>query len=412
MPDTMRGVYTNLTDIRRSVFREVAKICYSMDPASGKTDDDLDREFDELPFKILPGDVATYRESVFLERAIIGERIRLAMGLPLSSMDKPSRVSEGFSEAETGDQVYYQPPLINVIKFACNACKDNVYMVSDACQGCLAHPCREICPKKAISFKDKKAFIDQDACIKCGMCAKTCPYHAIHHYERPCAAACGMHAIGSDEHGRAEIDYEKCVSCGQCLINCPFGAIADKSQIGQVIWAINSGQEVIAAVAPAFASSFTWPALAMEEASLPLPVSSSFSLPAPLLSSASSFLFVDAEATFFTERRSTASMVMSFVTVMFLAEAAMSAFVSVFSTVMATLPATPTSAAPAPAMAWVSMMWPSAFSSASRPTSALSSSLPMAAFVSVTAAFLTAARMPSLIFVPKSGAVRPSIRTS
>ena len=52
MPDTMRGVYTNLTDIRRSVFREVAKICYSMDPASGKTDDDLDREFDELPFKI------------------------------------------------------------------------------------------------------------------------------------------------------------------------------------------------------------------------------------------------------------------------------------------------------------------------------------------------------------------------
>ena len=256
MPDTMRGVYTNLTEIRRSVFREVAKICYSMDPASGKTDEDLDREFDELPFKILPGDVATYRESVFLERAIIGERIRLAMGLLLSSMDKPSRVSEGFGEAESGEQVYYQPPLINVIKFACNACKDNVYMVSDACQGCLAHPCREICPKKAISFKDKKAFIDQDACIKCGMCAKTCPYHAIHHHERPCAAACGMNAIGSDEHGRAEIDYEKCVSCGQCLINCPFGAIADKSQIGQVIWAINSGQEVIAAVAPAFVGQF------------------------------------------------------------------------------------------------------------------------------------------------------------
>ena len=65
-----------------------------------------------------------------------------------------------------------------------------------------------------------------------------------------------MHAIGSDEHGRADIDYEKCVSCGQCLVNCPFGAIADKSQIGQVIWAINSGQEVIAAVAPAFVGQF------------------------------------------------------------------------------------------------------------------------------------------------------------
>ena len=256
MPNTMRGVYTNLTDIRRNVFSEVAKICYSMGPGSGRDDSSFDKEFDELPYKILPGDVATYRESVFLERAIIAERIRLTMGLPLSSNDRPSRVSEGFAEAEESDQVYYQPPLINVIKFACNACKDNVYEVTNACQGCLAHPCREICPKKAISFKDKKAFIDQDVCVKCGLCAKTCPYHAIHHHERPCAEACGMGAIHSDEYGRAEIDYSKCVSCGQCLINCPFGAIADKSQIAQVIWAIARGEEVIAEVAPAFVGQF------------------------------------------------------------------------------------------------------------------------------------------------------------
>ncbi len=256
MADTMRGVYTNLTEIRRNVFREIAKICYSFDPSSDSSVARMDREFDELPFKILPGDVATYRESVFLERAVISERIRLAMGLPLSGMDKPERVSDGFANVETAKEVYYEPPLINVIKFACNSCGDNTYEVTNTCQGCLAHPCREICPKKAISFKDKKAFIDQDACIKCGLCAKTCPYHAIHHHERPCAEACGMHAIGSDEHGRADIDYEKCVSCGQCLVNCPFGAIADKSQIAQVIWAIKGGQEVIAAVAPAFVGQF------------------------------------------------------------------------------------------------------------------------------------------------------------
>ena len=65
-----------------------------------------------------------------------------------------------------------------------------------------------------------------------------------------------MHAIGSDEHGRADIDYERCVSCGQCLVNCPFGAIADKSQIGQVIWAIMHSEEVIAIVAPAFVGQF------------------------------------------------------------------------------------------------------------------------------------------------------------
>ena len=251
MPNTMRGVYTNLTEIRRRVFAEVAKLAY---------DTELDarrraRRVDELPYEIIPGEIATYRESVFLERAIVGERIRLAMGLPLQNVDKPERISEGLAAAAK-PETYYQPPLINIIKFACNACKDNVYEVTNTCQGCLAHPCREICPKQAISFVDKRAHIDQDACIKCGLCAKTCPYNAIHHHVRPCAAACGMNAIGSDEHGHADINYERCVSCGQCLVNCPFGAIADKSQIFQVIQAINEGDEVIAAVAPSFVGQY------------------------------------------------------------------------------------------------------------------------------------------------------------
>ena len=258
MANTMRGVQTNLTKIRRTVFTEVARIAYAGGEdvdGDGEVDADDYSWVDELPYKIITGDVATYRESVFLERAIVGERIRLAMGLPLQDADKPMKLSEGVAEAAK-PEIYYQPPLINVIKFACNACEDNVYRVSDACQGCLAHPCMEVCPKGAISFKNKKAFIDQEKCIKCGRCANTCPYHAIHHHVRPCAEACGMHAIGSDEQGRATIDYDKCVSCGQCLVNCPFGAISDKSQIFQVIQAINEGDEVIAEVAPAFVGQY------------------------------------------------------------------------------------------------------------------------------------------------------------
>ena len=256
MADTMRGVYTNLTQIRRSVFREVAKIMYSIKDHPEWTDKDFDDAFDALPYKILPGSVATYRESVFLERAIIGERIRLAMGLSLQGAESRSRISAGMAEEEGKGLTYYEPPLINVIKFACNACEDNVYRVSSACQGCLAHPCMESCPKDAISFKNKRAFIDHSKCVGCGRCAQVCPYNAIHHHVRPCAEACGMKAIGSDEYGRADINYDKCVSCGQCLINCPFGAIADKSQISQVISAILGGDEVIAAVAPAFVGQF------------------------------------------------------------------------------------------------------------------------------------------------------------
>ena len=252
MPDTMRGVFTNLTEIRRKVFREVARILYEVDPSDLKT---IERRLDDLPYAILPGDTATYRESVFLERAIIAERIRLSMGLPQQGGEKPKRLSEGLDTIDH-NEIYYQRPLINVIKFACNSCKDNVYEVTNACQYCLAHPCSETCPKGAISFVDRRAYIDQEKCVSCGMCAKSCPYQAIHHHTRPCADSCGMHCIGSDEHGRADIDYERCVSCGQCLINCPFGAIADKSQLAQVIWSVRKGEEVIACVAPAFVGQF------------------------------------------------------------------------------------------------------------------------------------------------------------
>ncbi|MGI6755062.1 MAG: 4Fe-4S dicluster domain-containing protein [Atopobiaceae bacterium] len=255
MPNTMRGVYTNLTEIRRKVFCEVARMIYATSEHPEWTDQEFDAAFDQLPYDILPGDVATYRGSIFLERAVVSERIRLALGLSLQDVDKPQRISDGLMNAMRS-QTYYEPPLINVIKFACNACKDNEYEVTNTCQGCLAHPCREICPKKAISFVNKRAYIDQEKCIHCGLCHKTCPYNAIHHYVRPCAAACGMGAIKSDEHGRADIDQSKCVACGQCLINCPFGAIADKSQIAQVIWSIQEGCEVIAIVAPAFVGQF------------------------------------------------------------------------------------------------------------------------------------------------------------
>ncbi len=130
--------------------------------------------------------------------------------------------------------------------------------VTDGCQGCLAHPCMEVCPKGAVSLDRTtgRSIIDQEKCIKCGRCASVCSYNAIIIQERPCAKACGMDAITSDENGKANIDYDKCVSCGQCLVNCPFGAIADKSQIFQTIRAIQSGEKVYAAVAPAFVGQF------------------------------------------------------------------------------------------------------------------------------------------------------------
>lgn len=238
----MRGIYSSVTDIRRKVFTEVARLAYEGGDYS---------RIEELPYKIVPGEKASYRESIFLERAIVGERLRLAMGLPLRPVSEHAPLTKGVEESAIAEK-YYDPPLVNIIKFACNSCPEKLIFVTNGCQGCLAHPCKEVCPKGAISMVHGKSFIDQEKCIKCGRCVDACPYSAIIRQVRPCAAACGMDAISSDELGRANIDYDKCVSCGMCIVNCPFGAISDKGQLFQLIHAINDGERVFAAVAPSF----------------------------------------------------------------------------------------------------------------------------------------------------------------
>ena len=242
----MRGIPSLITDIRKKVFTEVARMAYSGRGYEG---------VDELPYIIVPGDRPLHRESVFIERAIASERVRLAMGLNIRPIQTHHLMTEGMDAAAVAEQ-YYEPPLINIIPYACHACPTNQYRVTESCQNCLAASCQKVCPKDAISFVNGKSCIDPDKCIKCGKCAKACPYHAIIHLQRPCQVACGMDAIVSDAEGRAVINQDKCVACGQCLVSCPFGAIVDKGQIFQVIQSIVKGDKVIAIVAPAFIGQF------------------------------------------------------------------------------------------------------------------------------------------------------------
>lgn len=196
--------------------------------------------YTEIPKQIVK-EKPTMRCCIYKERAIVGERIKMAMG---------------------GDKD--NPNVIQVIDIACDECPVSGYKVSEACRGCLAHRCEAACPRGAISFdENQKAHIDKSKCIECGKCAKVCPYSAIIDHKRPCENACKIKALHRREDGACEIDNEKCISCGACVYQCPFGAIVDKSYILDVVELIKAsgGGEnfpLCAVVAPSVASQFSY----------------------------------------------------------------------------------------------------------------------------------------------------------
>jgi len=223
---------TKVQYLKYKVLREVARQAWY---------DTLLENVLDIPKIIVPGKVPTMRCCVYKERAILAERVKLAMG---GSKDNPN--------------------VIEVIDIACDECPAAGYEVTDSCRGCLAHRCEEACPKEAISFDHNHvAHIDKSKCIECGRCSKVCPYSAIANRKRPCQNACKINAITINEDQAAAIDNEKCISCGACVYQCPFGAIMDKSFILDVIDLIKKSRQgkdyrLYAVVAPSISSQFTY----------------------------------------------------------------------------------------------------------------------------------------------------------
>ena len=117
---SFRGINTTVIQIRRQVFTEVARMAYAN--VKGEAANHLMRK---IPYTIIPGEEGKLRKDIFLARAIVEERVRLAMGLPTRRMDEHNSVVSGLEDASIADK-YYDPPLVNVIKFACNRCPEKL----------------------------------------------------------------------------------------------------------------------------------------------------------------------------------------------------------------------------------------------------------------------------------------------
>lgn len=233
---------TKVQELQYKVLREVARHAWQ---------DTLLENILNIPQNVVPGPKPTMRCCVYKERAILSERVKVSMG---------------------GDRSI--PNVIQVIESACDECPAAGYSVTNSCRGCLAHRCEDACRKGAIWFDhNHEAHIDKTKCIECGMCAKVCPFTAIVNRKRPCQNACKIKAISIGENGAAKIDNDKCISCGACAYQCPFGAIRDKSYILNVIDMLRGSRngsmyKVIAVVAPAIASQFSYAKLGQIVAAL------------------------------------------------------------------------------------------------------------------------------------------------
>ena len=228
----MRKFDTKVQYLKYKILREVTKHAFAGNLMDCYTD---------IPGVIVKGDESTMRCCVYKERAIVTERIKLALG---------------------GDKS--NPNVIEVIDIACDECPVSGYNVlHDLCRGCIAHRCEDVCMKGAIDFnKDQKAVINKDKCVECGRCSTVCPYGAIVNRKRPCERACKVNAIHMGKSKCAEIDNDKCISCGACVYQCPFGAVMDKSFILDVIEMIKNkdknGDKLYAVVAPSISSQFSY----------------------------------------------------------------------------------------------------------------------------------------------------------
>jgi Fe-S-cluster-containing hydrogenase component 2 len=79
------------------------------------------------------------------------------------------------------------------------------------CQHCADAPCREVCPKDAISWQDDwgRVVIDYDHCVSCQMCVAACPFGAI----------------GFDKAREVVFKCDLCGGQPQCVNFCEPGAL-------------------------------------------------------------------------------------------------------------------------------------------------------------------------------------------
>lgn len=90
-------------------------------------------------------------------------------------------------------------------------------------------------------MKENVIFTDKTYCQDCYKCIKECP----------------VKSIKMDSDG-ASVLFDTCIYCGTCVKICPTGAKRYREDVSKVKYWIETGEKIVACLAPAFVSDFTY----------------------------------------------------------------------------------------------------------------------------------------------------------
>ena len=118
--------------------------------------------------------------------------------------DVPIPVSNGeyIKEAKIGRAIVDADIILSLTHFKCHECTGIGGTIKNLGMGCGSRG------GKMEMHSNGKPFVNQEACVGCGMCTKNCAHGAI-----------------TVNNRKASVDHEKCVGCGRCIGACPMDAV-------------------------------------------------------------------------------------------------------------------------------------------------------------------------------------------
>lgn len=240
----------NVQIIRRDLLTRIAEMV---------KDDCLLQDIDRLPIEIARRIRNNERCCYHKAKAVVKYKVMGLLGFGLEDetdeLDTLAHYSKRSLEMENKSDKF-----LIVIHEACTSCVKSNYVITNLCKGCIAQPCINNCPKKAISRTGTgQAQIKPDLCVNCGICQGLCPYHSIIYMPVPCEESCPVDAIKKDENGREKVDKDNCILCGKCVNACPFGSIIEVTELIQIMQLLLDNKNCTAIIAPAIFSQFNAP---------------------------------------------------------------------------------------------------------------------------------------------------------